>query len=568
MNAILERIPIVAFVQYYCKFLNRKFLLLNLLSGLSSTAIVALVNSSASRNAPSFDLTTFLIFIIVLVCYVATTKTLMDITFEYTEDSVDQVRRSLFRKLRLCDLEFFEQRNRERLYDQIMKSTSTIAQTGAFILATGPELILIVLVYIYIFFLSKTAFFISITMLTVASFIFVRKTAEVEACFMDAATHDKQMGSFLTGLLFGFKECLLNSRRDIDLASDFSASSNSLADSRIVAGKNFSNIYAFVQIFFYVLIAIIVFLMPIFGWLNGAAPMMTFKLVAAIFFVFIPTANVVRMINYNSQVSVAINGIRELETIIDDRLRENGVNIDAGKDELFEPPVFESLEVNALEYSYYDADRMSTFLLGPVSFNLKKGDVVFICGRNGSGKTTFLKLLTGLYKPEKGTIHQNKKPVFFNANQPYRETFAAVFSDFYLFQKLHGLAQTDPGKTAELLALFQLGHKTKRIGDIFSNIDLSTGQKKRLALIVALMEDKPVYIFDEWAADQDPFFREYFYFELLPSLKKDGKTIVAVTHDDRYFQCCDRVLQFQDGRVVENEKKASGKKARKKKSGG
>jgi len=175
------------------------------------------------------------------------------------------------------------------------------------------------------------------------------------------------------------------------------------------------------------------------------------------------------------------------------------------------------------------------------------------CGRNGSGKTTFLKLLTGLYKPQKGEIEENERVVPFNSNQIYRESFAAVFSDFHLFQKLHGLHQTNPGKTAELLALFQLDYKTKRIGDSFSNLDLSTGQRKRLALIVSLLEDKPVYIFDEWAADQDPHFREYFYLELLPRLKRQGKTIVAVTHDDRYFDCCDRILWFQDDGIVETE---------------
>jgi putative ATP-binding cassette transporter len=528
---------------------------------MSSTAIVALINKSAAqKNATAFDLSTFLIFAITLVCYIVTTKTLMNITFEVTEDAVDSVRKSLFRKLRLCDLEFFEQRNRDTIYDQIMKSTATIALTGAFILATGPELILIVMVYIYIFFLSKTAFFITIGLLMTASFFFIKKTSEVEKHFLEAATHDQQVGTFLSGLLFGFKECLLNSRRDTELAAEFSSSSTDLADSRILAGKSFSNIYAFVQIFFYVLLAIIVFLMPVLGWHNSSDQMMTFKLVSAVFFVFIPTANIVRMINYNTQVSVAIKGIRELVNLIDERLQKNGVQSDSPKDEIFNPPVFTSLELKDIEYSYYDTDRKATFSVGPVTFKLNKGDVVFICGRNGSGKTTFLKLLTGLYKPQKGEIKQNERAVPFHQNQIYRESFAAVFSDFHLFQKLLGLQESDPVKTAELLALFQLDYKTQRIGDAFTNIKLSTGQKKRLALIIALMEDKPIYIFDEWAADQDPHFREYFYLELLPRLKREDKTIIAVTHDDRFFDCCDRILWFQDDGIVETKPNIEPKK--------
>ena len=550
MNSFLAKIPIVEFVQHYCKFLNRRFILLNLISGLSSTTIVALVNNSASSNTASFDLSSFLIFAIVLVAYIYTTKTLMDITFEVTEDSVDRVRQSLFKKLRLCDLEFFEQKGKEQVYSQIMKSTAIIAQTGAFILATGPELILIVLVYIYIFFLSKIAFLICISMLTVAATIFVRRTAEVEACYQEAAEHDKQVGGNLNGLLFGFKECLLNSRRILDLSASFFRTSGNLAESRIDAGKNFSNSYAFVQIFFYVLIAIIVFIMPVFTQGYFGQSNMTFKLVAAIFFVFIPTANLVRTLNYNTQVSVAIQGIWDLDRAIDKRLQENGIDVEGDKsEEVLNPPTFETLTMDGIFYSYYDSDHMSTFSAGPFTFELKKGEVVFICGGNGSGKTTFLKLLTGLYKPERGIIKQDGTTVLFKYNNAYREIFAAIFSDFYIFQKLYGLFETDPAQTAELLALFHLEHKTKREGDSFTNIELSTGQRKRLALIIALMEDKPVYIFDEWAADQDPIFREYFYLELIPRLKQEGKTIIAVSHDDRYYHCSDRVLHFQDGKI-------------------
>ena len=436
-----------------------------------------------------------------------------------------------------------------------MKSTATVAQTGAFILATGPELILIVLVYIYIFFLSKAAFFICLGLLTMAAFIFIRRTAEVEACFEEAAKHDKQVGAAMNGLLFGFKECLLNKKRTSDLSSDFINTSSNLADSRIMAGKSFSNIFAFVQMFFYVLIAIIVFIMPVFTQSQaGGQSMDTFKLVAAVFFVFIPTANVVRMINYNTQVSVAIQQILALDSSIDKRLEENGIDVEKADNTGIETPAFNSLKMNDVTYTYYDADRIATFAAGPFSIDLKNDEVLFICGGNGSGKTTFLKLLAGFYKPEQGVITHNGVPVPFQNNVAYRESFSSVFSDFHLFKKLYGLYETDPAKTTELLALFQLEYKTKREGDIFTNLELSTGQRKRLALIVSLMEDKQIYIFDEWAADQDPVFREYFYLELIPRLQKEGKTIVAVTHDDRYFNCCDRIIHFQDGKIDRIEK--------------
>ena len=84
----------------------------------------------------------------------------------------------------------------------------------------------------------------------------------------------------------------------------------------------------------------------------------------------------------------------------------------------------------------------------------------------------------------------------------------------------------------------------------FSTLDLSTGQRKRLAMVAALLDDKPIYIFDEWAADQDPGFRRYFYEGLLGELKARGKTVLAVTHDDRYFGVADRVVKRGEGGVV------------------
>ena len=64
------------------------------------------------------------------------------------------------------------------------------------------------------------------------------------------------------------------------------------------------------------------------------------------------------------------------------------------------------------------------------------------------------------------------------------------------------------------------------------------------------------YDFDEWAADQDPEFRRYFYDVLLPGLKAEGRTLIVVTHDDRYFHVADQVVFMEEGRVVRVEERA------------
>jgi ABC-type siderophore export system fused ATPase/permease subunit len=178
------------------------------------------------------------------------------------------------------------------------------------------------------------------------------------------------------------------------------------------------------------------------------------------------------------------------------------------------------------------------------------GDVVFLTGGNGSGKSTLLKLLTGLYVPDSGRILAGDDPVTRDNIQGYREMFSAIFSDFHLFRRLYGLLGTDETAVAGLLHQMQLDHKVEFKDDRFSNLELSSGQRKRLALVVSLLEDRPILVFDELAADQDPQFRRFLYEELLATLKREGRTVIAATHDDRYFHVADKVVKLEYGRVA------------------
>jgi putative ATP-binding cassette transporter len=182
---------------------------------------------------------------------------------------------------------------------------------------------------------------------------------------------------------------------------------------------------------------------------------------------------------------------------------------------------------------------------------IKKGEMVFIVGGNGSGKSTFLKMLTGLYYPSAGSVDLNHEPIDRSEYASYRELFSIIFTDFHLFDKLYGLSNIEDKQVKALLRLMQLEKKTQYRENEFTHLDLSTGQKKRLAFIAALLENKPIYILDELAADQDPQFRKYFYEVMLPDLKQQGKTIIAVTHDDHYFHVADRVLKMEYGQLVD-----------------
>jgi putative ATP-binding cassette transporter len=124
-----------------------------------------------------------------------------------------------------------------------------------------------------------------------------------------------------------------------------------------------------------------------------------------------------------------------------------------------------------------------------------------------------------------------------------------VFSDFHLFENLHGMEMLDD-QAKHYLKRLQLDHKVQVQDGVLSTTELSQGQRKRLALMTAYLEGRPIYLFDEWAADQDPVFKEVFYYQLLPELKARGKTIIVISHDDRYYHIADRVIKMDSGKIV------------------
>ena len=211
---------------------------------------------------------------------------------------------------------------------------------------------------------------------------------------------------------------------------------------------------------------------------------------------------------------------------------------------------WKSLEFRGVTHTYHREDQNDQFTLGPIDLTLRPGEIVFITGGNGSGKSTLAKLLTGLYTPESGELLLDGRALDDHTVDAHREHFSAVFSDAWLFDRLYGTKDVDEEAT-ELVARMRLGDKVTVKDGAFSTIELSQGQKKRLALVTACVEHRSLYVFDEWAAEQDPVFKDVFYTEFLRDLKARGCTAVVISHDDRYFAYADRVFRMQDGRLDE-----------------
>jgi putative pyoverdin transport system ATP-binding/permease protein len=216
------------------------------------------------------------------------------------------------------------------------------------------------------------------------------------------------------------------------------------------------------------------------------------------------------------------------------------------------------LELSGVSHRYHHEKDDHSFVLGPIDLTLHPGELVFLIGGNGSGKTTLALLLLGLYAPEQGHIRLNDELITDVNREAYRQQFTAVFADPYLFESLLGYEDVDIEQRArEVLVQLQLEHKVRIEKGRFSTLDLSQGQRKRLVLLSAYLDNRPFCVFDEWAADQDPIFKKVFYTKLLLDLKGQGKTVVVITHDDQYFGIADRCIKLVDGQIIDYAKDIS-----------
>ncbi len=222
----------------------------------------------------------------------------------------------------------------------------------------------------------------------------------------------------------------------------------------------------------------------------------------------------------------------------------------------------QSIALRAARYGFAVGEGGAGFELGPVDLTIRRGEVLFIVGENGSGKTTLIKLLLGLYTPTAGALLLDDEPVTPDRLDDYRQLFSAVFSDYHLFDDLMTADPALAGRANAYIERLEIAHRVRVENGAFTTTDLSTGQRKRLALVHAYLEQRPVMMFDEWAADQDPTFRRVFYTELLPDLKRQGRTLIVISHDDRFFDAADRVVRLQAGKIVEirdmNEDRTAG----------
>lgn len=356
-----------------------------------------------------------------------------------------------------------------------------------------------------------------------------------------AKEQDRLFGHFRS-LVEGAKELRLHARKRLRFSEDVLGSSiESVRRERTTGMSIFVVSAAWGNFLIYAFIGLVLFVLV--GDVPERARIMTgFALVFV--YMVAPLENLLLNLPRANLARVSAARIEEIT-------RELQAPASAGMAPQPVAAAFKGLALERVCHRYFHESADELFTLGPVDLQFVPGQLNFLVGGNGSGKTTLAKLLVGLYRPESGTLRLNGEAVDDAGRDALRQQFSAIFSDFYLFDRLLDAPSPElDAKGNELIAKLHLQHKVQVRDGAFTTRELSQGQRKRLALVVAYLENRPFLVFDEWAADQDPVFKEVFYRELLPELKALGKTVLVITHDDRYFHLADRLIRMEDGQVV------------------
>jgi putative ATP-binding cassette transporter len=522
--------------------------------GLSSASILAAINTgSQAADNGKVSLWPVALFVVALFLFVKSQHYILITATAEMEAIIHNLRLRLMDYVRRSELLPLESLGRAEIVAAITKETATLTQASNMLAFTAQGAALVGFVVIYVAYLSFLAFLLSLLVVGIATLVSLAKSRQLAAARHEASVWENRLFDRLLDLLNGFKEVRLNSARSDDLFDDVVEVSRSAANIKIRAQSETFKRMVFLQSSLYTLLGAVVFAVPTLG--DTFTDASTTKTVTALVFVVGACFGVVQSIPILTAANSAADNI--------ERLEERLLATIAGEGAVAAGPAkrFDKIEMYDVVFSYVDRLSETAFRVGPINFTLRPGELVFITGGNGSGKSSFLKLLAGLYKPESGKITIDEVAVTDDTRQEYRERIAAIFPDFHLFQKLYGIPDPDLAEVNRLLTQFRLIDKTGLLDREFSTVDLSSGQRKRLALIVSLLEKRPILLLDEWASDQDPEFRRKFYYDLLPALNRAGTTVVAVTHDDRYLDVLGlpaRRLRMDEGRFVEQQPVESG----------
>ncbi|AFZ30813.1 cyclic peptide transporter [Gloeocapsa sp. PCC 7428] len=535
-----------------------------LISGSGNAMLISLINRAVNQAS----LPNALLYFAALALFVLVTSIISQfMLINLSQNAIYQLRLRLGQNILSSPLQHLEKLGENRLLATLTDDVRVLSHAVSAIPNLCIDLATIFGCLVYLAWLSNTIFVLTIAFTSIAIWCTQAKLGKARHLFAAAREEDDNLFKHFQAITTGIKELKLHkSRREDFFAKNLQGSAAKLRQKNSTAMKSFAIANGLGQFSQFTSLAFIVFILPWFIYIP--MPMLSTYVLTSTF-IAIPMQNLLKRLPDLVQGNIALQKIERMKLSLANQAEFDSVDSDNINHHCL-------LELDAVTYMYQPENEPNEmrpphrhqgsgrlmhhadvaergFLLGPISLSLRAGEITYIVGGNGSGKSTLAKLIAGLYVPQSGSVYLDRVPISEQNREWYRQHFSVIFSDFYLFDRYLGFNHVNLDREVEsYLKQLQLDHKVQVKNGILSTTRLSQGQRKRLALLTAYLEDRPIYLFDEWASDQDPFFRDLFYKEILIKLKERGKTVLVITHDDRYFHLADRIVKLDYGKVESN----------------
>jgi len=536
-------LPLLQFIAQESKKEVKNVITISIVAGLASALLIALVNNAAGKVAAKISVTfEFFLYAFLLISFILLMRKLAKESIQATQSLIHKFKMRLMREVFSSNLGKLDEIGRANILQALGRDAQMISQSIPGMIGTCQALSALIFMSFYMATISVFACLIIALASIVILYFSSRFITKVDKALRDAWKRELQNFEIFSDFLNGFKEIKMNSLRARDISLLMVESSRNSTQIKANALITLSHFFNYLQVLLYVTVGIIIFIAPMFStdFSSSVLPATTVTI-----FLVGSLSSVIVTIPMLTEANISARSLLNLEKELQDSKVE-----DENPSSVQNFDSLKTLELRNISYEYASNQLASGFSVGPINYTFEAGKIYFIRGGNGSGKTTIMRILLGLITPSQGEILLNGKVVNFPAASVYRDLFSVVFSDFYLFKKTYGLNNCSIEMVEEWISLLQMEDKIKIEGENFSDINLSTGQKKRLALLVALMEERQIVVLDEWAADQDPEFRSLFYKKILPIFIQMGKTVIAITHDDAYFKTADHLITIVDGKIA------------------
>ncbi len=516
-------------------------LIASVLSGACSAGVVVMIAIAAKRSVHGFEFGLLALFVILVIVRRFTKRYIDMRTATVAHTGVAKIRLNIADKMRRIGLLEFENIKPEHIRMTLTENCELLADGCRAVVRTVPSIVMVSLSMLFIISYSQIALVTSVASILFSVWFLVEIGREASRDTKQLLRSQERFFVVIEQYLQGFKEMKVHAPRSDSLHDDYLIpAAREYRDMKTREEIHVGRVSVWITLLIFLVMGVNVFILPQY---LSIRPTEILGIVLIVLFVCNHVQRHAPAILIISRGSVALDALRQLESRLDDAMEPSGESDDSHLSNRNPPG---SLILEGVRFAYPPrADDEESFSIGPIDLEVRRGEMVFIRGGNGSGKTTLLKVITGLYPLAHGRI-------LLNGQADFRNQISVVFADFHLFDRLYGM-QVKPKQVKVMLKKMGLKSVTAFEDGAFTRLNLSTGQRKRLAFTTAWLEDRPICIFDEVGADQDPEFRRRLYEEYLPELRSQGKTVIAITHDEKYFDHCDRLLAMHHDGVLTQE---------------